>query len=132
MIPCVRLSLKERFSSCATWGLFLDDSITRGENSATDYKFESPAEIPAGLTNFKMVVDGKEIHHASLIKLEDGKTFEDLMNGFRTMPPDAQPPGWMIPAAGPNACHACQPGTTTALTMVLEPGRRLAGIRSSS
>jgi len=87
--------------------------------TATDYAFESPAEIPAGLTSFTMIVNGKEIHHASLIKLEDGKTFDDLMNGFRTMSPEAQLPGWMIPAGGPNAAA---PGTTTALTMVLEPG----------
>lgn len=28
--------------------------------TATDYEFESPAEIPAGLTNFKMVVNGDD------------------------------------------------------------------------
>jgi hypothetical protein len=50
--------------------------------TATDYKFDAPAEIPAGLTNFRMVDNGKELHHATLIKLEEGKTFDDMMNGM--------------------------------------------------
>jgi hypothetical protein len=87
--------------------------------TATEYKFDAPAEIPAGLTNLRMVDSGKELHHATLIKLDSGKTFEDLMNGFKAMKPGTPPPGWVIPAGGPNAVS---PGATSALTMVLEPG----------
>lgn len=87
--------------------------------TATEYKFDAPAEIPAGLTNLRMVNSGKEHHHATLIKLDSGKTFEDLMNGMKAMKPGTPPPGWVIPAGGPNAVGS---GATSALTMVLEPG----------
>ena len=87
--------------------------------TATEYKFDAPAEIPAGLTNFRMVDSGKELHHATLIKLEEGKTFDDLMAGMKAMKPGTPPPGWVVPAGGPNAAV---PGGTSALTMVMEPG----------
>lgn len=87
--------------------------------TATDYAFDAPAEIPAGLTNFRMVDNGKELHHATLIKLEEGKTFDDMINGMKTMKPGTPPPGWLIPAGGPNAAA---PGNTVSLTMVMEPG----------
>jgi hypothetical protein len=87
--------------------------------TATEYAFAAPAEIPAGLTNLRMVDSGKEIHHATLIRLDSGKTFEDLMAGMKAMKPGTHPPGWVIPAGGPNAVG---PGGTSALTMVLEPG----------
>src|SRR5688500_7532391 len=87
--------------------------------TATEYAFDAPAEIPAGLTNFRLVDNGKELHHATLIKLEEGKTYADLMAGMTAMKPGTPPPGWMIPAGGPNAVG---PGSSTALTMVLQPG----------
>ena len=87
--------------------------------TATEYKFDAPAEIPSGLTTLRMVDSGKELHHVTLIKLDSGKTFDDLMNGMKAMKPGTPPPGWLIPAGGPNAAP---PGGTSALTMVLEPG----------
>src|SRR5687768_11399493 len=87
--------------------------------TATEYSFDAPAEISAGLTSFWMVDNGKVLHHAQLIKLEEGKTFDDLMAGMKTMKPGTPPPGWLIPAGGPNAVA---PGSTSALTMVMEPG----------
>ena len=87
--------------------------------TATEYKFDAPAEIPSGLTTLRMVDSGKELHHVTLIKLDSGKTFDDLMNGMKAMKPGTPPPGWVIPAGGPNAAA---PGGTSALTMVLEPG----------
>ena len=44
-------------------------------------------EVNEWLTNFRMVVNGKELHHATLIKLEEGKTFDDLMAGMKAMKP---------------------------------------------
>jgi uncharacterized cupredoxin-like copper-binding protein len=87
--------------------------------TATDYAFDAPAEIPAGLTNFRMVDNGKELHHATIIKLEEGKTYADFMAGLQAMKPGTPPPGWIVPAGGPNAVG---PGSTSALTMVMEPG----------
>ena len=87
--------------------------------TASEYKFDAPDQIPAGVTKFILTDAGKELHHASLIKLDSGKTMADLMNGLKNMKPGTQPPGWMIPAGGPNTPV---PGGTSNLTMVLEPG----------
>ena len=89
------------------------------EISASEYKFEAPDQVPAGLTMFKLSDTGKELHHATLIKLDSGKTFNDLMEGMKNMKPGTPPPGWVIPAGGPNAAA---PGSSSNLIMVLEPG----------
>ena len=87
--------------------------------TASEYKFEAPDQIPAGLTTFKLNDSGKEMHHATLIKLDSGKTVQDLANGMKNMKPGTPPPGWVIPAGGPNAAP---PGGGSALTMVMKPG----------
>jgi uncharacterized cupredoxin-like copper-binding protein len=87
--------------------------------TATEYKFDAPSEIPAGLTTLRMVDSGKELHHVTLFKLDSGKTYDDFMAGLKTMKPGTPPPGWLIPAGGPNAVA---PGSTSALTTVLAPG----------
>lgn len=87
--------------------------------TATDYKFDAPDQIPAGLTRFNLTDNGKEHHHATLIKLDSGKTFNDFMAGMKSMKPGTHPPGWVIPAGGPNAVA---PGSTSSLTTVIEPG----------
>jgi hypothetical protein len=89
------------------------------EITASEYKFEAPDQVPAGLTTFKLNDTGKELHHATLIRLDSGKTFADLMEGMKNMKPGTPPPGWVIPAGGPNAIA---PGSTSALTTVLQPG----------
>jgi hypothetical protein len=87
--------------------------------TASEYKFDAPDQIPAGLTTFKLNDTGKELHHATLIKLDSGKTVADLANGMKNMKPGTPPPGWVIPAGGPNAAP---PGGGSALTMVMKPG----------
>jgi hypothetical protein len=87
--------------------------------TATEYKFDAPSEIPAGLTNLRMVDNGKELHHVTLFRLDSGKTYDDFMAGLKAMKPGTHPPGWIIPAGGPNAAA---PGGTSALTTVLQPG----------
>ena len=84
--------------------------------TATEYSFDAPAEIPAGLTTLRLVTNGKELHHASLIKLDDGKTMDDFKQAIAKQGPT---PAWMLAAGGPNAPH---PGGTTEETQLLEPG----------
>ncbi len=86
---------------------------------ASEYKFEAPDSIPAGLTTIKMNDTGKEMHHISLIKLDSGKTVADLAAGMKMMKPGTPPPSWVIPAGGPNAAP---PGSSSELTTALEPG----------
>lgn len=89
------------------------------EINASDYKFDAPDQIPAGLTQFKLNDMGKEMHHATLIRIDSGKTFNDLMEGMKNLKPGTPPPGWAIPAGGPNAAA---PGSSSSLLAVLEPG----------
>ena len=51
--------------------------------TATDYAFEAPASVPAGLITMRLVNHGKELHHAQLIKLEDGKSLADLAQALK-------------------------------------------------
>jgi hypothetical protein len=85
--------------------------------TAKDYSFDAPSEIPAGLTTIRLVTEGKELHHASLIRLDDGKTFDDFKQAIAKQGP---PPAWMVAAGGPNPPH---PGGTTEETQMLEPGK---------
>jgi len=87
--------------------------------TALDFAFDGPAEIPAGPTTFRLVASGKEIHHLSLVKLEDGKTFDSLMAAFAAMKGPGPMPGWMVFVGGPNAPA---PGLESNATVNLEPG----------
>lgn len=84
--------------------------------TATEYAFDAPAEIPSGLTTFRLVGEGKELHHASIVKLEDGKTFDDFKEAIQKQGP---PPSWMVAMGGPNPPR---PGGVVEETQMLEPG----------
>src|SRR5439155_1586797 len=51
--------------------------------TATDYAFGAPDTIPAGLTTLRLVNQGKELHHASLVRLGNGKTIADFQAGLQ-------------------------------------------------
>lgn len=84
--------------------------------TATDYSFDAPAQIPAGLTTLRLVTKGPEMHHATLIKLENGKTVDDFKQAIQKQGP---PAAWMVMAGGPNPPR---PGGTTEETQLLEAG----------
>jgi uncharacterized cupredoxin-like copper-binding protein len=83
---------------------------------ANDFAFEAPTEIPAGLTRFVLKGQGKEIHHATIAKLDEGKTVNDLMAAFKTPGP---PPSWVKLVGGPNVPD---PGAEANATVDLTPG----------
>ncbi len=83
---------------------------------ATDYSYDAPAEIPAGLTTIRLVTSGKEMHHATLVKLADGKTMQDFVEAMKKGGP---PPDWIEMDGGPNPPR---PGGVTEETQLLEPG----------
>ena len=88
--------------------------------TAADYVFNVPDTIPAGLTTFRLVNQGKELHHASLIRLKDGKTVADFQSGLQAaMKTQGPPPPWISFVGGPNAVT---PGDTGLATQTLEPG----------
>ncbi len=88
--------------------------------TATDYAFALPDTIPAGLTTFRLVNQGKELHHASLVRLGAGKSAADFQAGLAAaMQSHAPPPAWMAFVGGPNAVTV---GDTATATQVVEPG----------
>ena len=82
---------------------------------AKEFAFDIPKSIPAGPTTFRLVNDGKEFHHLSIIKLEQGKTAADFAEAMKGGPP----PEWAVAVGGPNAAV---PGQTIAATIDMEPG----------
>jgi hypothetical protein len=83
---------------------------------AKDFAFDAPATIPAGLTTLQLTNQGKELHHAQLVKFEQGKTVKDLAQALKQPGP---PPEWVRFVGGPNAVV---PGKQANATSVLEPG----------
>ena len=67
--------------------------------TATDYSFDAPAEIPAGLTTFHLVNKGPSIYHVQLVKFGEGKTLDDFKAAMKAPGP---PPKWVTMEGGPN------------------------------
>jgi hypothetical protein len=108
-------------SSAATFTTAASGSINRiplrVNISATDFAFQAPAKIPAGAVTMHLVNRGKELHHAQVVKLDQGKTIDDLAKALKNPGP---PPSWVKFVGGPNAVV---PGKETDATSVLAPGR---------
>ncbi len=68
---------------------------------ATDFAFVAPDSISAGLVRMRLVNAGPSIHHVQLLKIDSGKTMQDL--GAAMQNPNAPPPAWIKSATGPNA-----------------------------
>jgi len=66
---------------------------------AHDYRYDLPTRIAAGVVRVELVNEGSELHHAQILRLEQGKTVRDLA----ALPAEAPPPSWAVPVGGPNA-----------------------------
>jgi plastocyanin len=64
----------------------------------------------------RLVNNGKELHHAQMIRIEDGKTMADIAKALKNPGP---PPSWVKWVGGPNAVL---PGKETRATSALTPG----------
>jgi hypothetical protein len=82
---------------------------------ATDYAFQAPDSIPAGVVNIHLVDHGQAPHQAWLIRLADGKTPKDALGALSK----GQMPPWMVSLGGPNAA---MPGGEADGTLLLAPG----------
>jgi hypothetical protein len=67
---------------------------------AKDYAFDAPDSVTAGWTTFHLVNDGPGLHHATLARLDSGKTVADLQ---AALAPGGPPPAWVTFVGGPNA-----------------------------
>ena len=82
---------------------------------ATDYAFAAPDTIPAGLTTFKMLNQGRELHQAVLVGAAD-KTWEELQAAMTAPGPFAP---WLKFPGGPGVVAG---GDSSNATARLAPG----------
>lgn len=69
--------------------------------NASDFAFTAPDSIPAGVTRLRLVSAGPSIHHAQLLKLNDGKTYDTLVAAL-SRPMQGPPPSWLVEIGSPN------------------------------
>jgi hypothetical protein len=84
---------------------------------AKDFAYSgAPAQIPAGVTTFRLINDGPNLHHMEIVRLDSGRT---LANLEEELAKPAAPPTWAVFQGGPNAPA---PGTEANATLDLQPG----------
>lgn len=83
---------------------------------AKDFSYDGPSEIPAGMTTFNLINDGPSLHQLEIIRLDSGRTMQDLE---RELAMPALPPTWAVWEGGPNASD---PGKGSNATLNLVPG----------
>jgi hypothetical protein len=83
--------------------------------TASDYKFDAPDQIPAGLVTVRLTNHGPSPHHVQLLRLGEGKTVAD----FQAAVQKGTMPTWALPAGGPNPPEV---GGTSEVRMPLEAG----------
>ena len=116
----VRLALTAA-TACAPRAV--DRGATLVTFTATEYAFQGPDTLAPGLTTLRLVNHGKELHHASIFKLGEGKTLADFQAAMAdVMSGKTPPPAWISYAGGPNAID---PGDSSTVTEVLDPGHYL-------
>lgn len=86
--------------------------------TATEYAYDGPEAIPGGLTRIELVNAGEQEHMLWLVKLDEGKTFADLMAVFAAFETAPAFPEWMAWYGGVTA----GPGGSAAYTVNLAPG----------
>ena len=84
----------------------------------TDFTFDAPDSIPAGLTRVRLQNKGREFHHAQIVRLRDGGSIQELLDTLGT-------DGKTVPAGtryvgGPNV--PAKDGWSE-VTLTLRPGR---------
>ena len=82
---------------------------------ATDYAFQVPDTMRAGLATFTLRNAGAEVHHLQIIRLDSGKTMDDFRAIMRA---EAMPPAWVRLSGGPGAVL---PGDSASVTLELVP-----------
>jgi hypothetical protein len=84
--------------------------------TTSDFHFDAPAETRAGPTTIRLVNQGPSPHHVQLIRLEQGKTADDLLAALKAQGPWPQ---WAILAGGPNPPEV---GSSASTTVMLDAG----------
>ena len=84
--------------------------------SGEDFKFDAPDVISAGVTQFVFTNKGPALHHLAILKLNGGKTIDDLQAALANPGPM---PSWVKEYGGANAPV---PGEDSNVTLNMTPG----------
>jgi hypothetical protein len=87
---------------------------------ASDFALDVPATLPAGMTTFKLVNNGPNLHHMVIARLDSGKTYDEAKAALSK---PGMPPMWLVPVGGPNAPD---PNTESNVTLDLKAGNYVA------
>jgi hypothetical protein len=88
--------------------------------AASEYRFDAPDSLPAGWTTFRLANTGGEIHYGHIVRLDPGRTVEELVAAYAAAIRTSGPrPKWVTRFGGPGGTA---PGDTSSVTQLLEPG----------
>ena len=118
------IALVAVLSACSTRGETPGQDLPATPNlvslTATEYAFEAPDTIPAGWTTFRLANRGQEIHYGHIVRLEPGKTVQELVDAYAEAIRTSGPrPKWVTRFGGPGGAF---PGDSSSVTQYLEPG----------
>jgi len=102
-------------SACSSTGANQIPQITI---KASDYAFEAPAQVEAGLASIVIENQGQEPHHAQLVRLNDGVSMEQFQAALQQGPEAALP--LVTLDGGPGVVP---PGKSQRVTVRLSPGQ---------
>jgi hypothetical protein len=86
--------------------------------TASDFILAAPDTIPSGMTSFHLVTTSG-LHHAMVVRIDGGKTYDDFMEAVESMMPTDPFPEWLTEVGGPNPSAI---GDTTVVTHDLDAG----------
>jgi hypothetical protein len=84
---------------------------------ATDFHFDAPEQVDAGLVNIRLVNRGREPHHILVMKINRLVRLSEISDALKAN--DWSPP-WLQALGGPESVL---PGATSSASLMLEPGR---------
>lgn len=88
--------------------------------TASDFAFAMPDTLASGLTTFRLVNEGPDLHHVMVWRLDAGHTADELVAAIKAGGP---PPAWATAMGGPNSPA---PGGESTAELDLTPGDYLA------
>jgi uncharacterized cupredoxin-like copper-binding protein len=86
------------------------------EVTATEFAFDLPAEVPAGVVTMRFTNEGGLPHEFGFARIEEGKTEADVEAVIEA---GQEPPEWVEDVAG---VPGLSPGQSITVTRTLEPG----------
>jgi hypothetical protein len=103
-------------AACSAAAAGRDDAPNEVVVRAADFAYRAPDTIPAGVTRIRLVNDGREMHHAQLVRIAPGHTLDELLARLAAR----ERPAWATWVGGPDVALPRGAGEVVA---ALTPGQ---------